>query len=80
MLILENLTPKTARIINTDDDSVITVPAEDVSARIGDAVVLRNSIYICDESRTIKRREHIYKLENTIWAQDHREDPGPEKL
>lgn len=71
MLILESLTPKTARIIDDLDGSIISVPAENVSACTGDAVVLINGRYVCDGKHTPERRQRLRAIENDLWEEEN---------
>lgn len=68
MLILDRFEGDFAVIEN--DDEMISVGRELVSADAGEGDVLteRNGRYFPDRDETLKRREKIAKLQNSLWS------------
>lgn len=67
MLILERFEEDTAVIEN--DGEMIEVERKLVSAdtREGDVLKLENGMYFPDKEETIKRREEMTGLQNSLW-------------
>lgn len=67
MLIVDRISEGIAVI--EDGENYFEVPAEKLAENIreGDAVVLRDDIYVKDENGTDERRKKIIEMQNNLW-------------
>lgn len=67
MLIIDRISDGIAVI--EDEEKRFEVPRENLAGDVkeGDAVVLRNGIYVKDENGTEERRKKIIQMQNNLW-------------
>lgn len=68
MLILEKFEGDTAIIENGDGRLEVERKLVSADAREGDVLKLENGRYFPDKEETVKRREKIIKLQNSLWS------------
>lgn len=68
MLILERFEGDTAVIENGEDRLEVERRLVSAGAKEGDVLKLENGKYFPDKEETIKRREKIIKLQDSLWS------------
>ncbi|MGN0641925.1 MAG: DUF3006 domain-containing protein [Huintestinicola sp.] len=68
MLIFEKIKGGKAVVADTEKGTFTEYPLEALgSSSVGDAVVLRDGVFVADEEETRRRKQEILKLQNSLW-------------